>query len=90
MSRTVFCQKLQKEAEGLSTPPYPGVLGQRIFENVSAEAWGSWLEHQKTLVNEYRLNLADKRARQYISEQTERHFFGDGAETASGYVPPAE
>ena len=88
--RTVFCLKLQKEAAGLVAPPYPGALGQRIFENISEEAWRQWLEHQKMLVNEYRLNLADKRARQYISEQTERHFFGDGAETASGYVPPAQ
>lgn len=88
MSRTVFCVKLQREAEGLPTPPYPGPLGQKIFENVSAEAWRAWLEHQKMLVNEYRLNLADKRARQYVTEQTERHFFGDGAEVASGYVPP--
>lgn len=90
MSRTVFCIKTQKDAEGLPAPPYPGALGQRIFEHVSAEAWRDWLEHQKMLVNEYRLNLADRRARQYITEQTERHFFGDGAEVASGYVPPTE
>ena len=90
MSRIVFCVKLQKDAEGLPAPPYPGALGQRIFENVSAEAWHGWLEHQKMLVNEYRLNLADRRARQYIAEQTERHFFGDGAEVASGYVPLSE
>lgn len=88
MSRTVFCVKLKKDAEGLATPPYPGDLGRRIYENVSAEAWKGWLEHQKMLVNEYRLNLADKRARQYVAEQTERHFFGDGADSASGYVPP--
>lgn len=90
MSRTIFCAKLQKEAEGLAAPPYPGALGQRIYEHISAEAWRAWLEHQKMLVNEYRLNLADKRARQYIVEQTERHFFGDGAEVASGYVAPEE
>ena len=88
MSRIIYCIKLQKKAEGLSTPPYPGELGQRIFAQVSAEAWRAWLEHQKMLVNEYRLNMADRRARQYLIEQTERHFFGDGAEIASGYVPP--
>ena len=42
------------------------------------------------LVNENRLNLADVRARKYLLEQTERHFFGQGADTASGYVPPAK
>lgn len=88
MSRTVFCTKHQTEAEGLDAPPYPGELGKRIFDNVGKAAWREWLEQQKMLVNEYRLNMADKRARQYLLEQTERHFFGDGAEVASGYVPP--
>ena len=88
--RTIFCVKLQKEAEGLDTPPIGGDLGQKIFDNVSAEAWGQWLEHQKMLVNEYRLNLADKSARKYLLEQTERYFFGKGADVASGYVPIKE
>ena len=88
MIRTVFCVKLQREAEGLERPPYPGDLGRRIFESISKEAWQGWLEHQKMLVNEYRLNLADSRARRYLTEQTERHFFGEGAEVASGYIPP--
>ncbi len=84
---TVKCVKLGREAPGLQQLPFGGELGQRIFDNVSAEAWQGWLEHQKMLVNEYRLNLADKSARKYLMEQTERHFFGEGAEVASGYVP---
>src|SRR3990172_3163728 len=59
MARMVTCVKLGREAEGLDFPPYPGELGKRIFENVSKEAWKQWLEHQKMLVNENRLNLAD-------------------------------
>lgn len=89
MSRKVQCVKLGMEAEGLTAPPYPGALGRRIFDNVSQEAWRGWLEHQKMLVNEYRLNMADRKAREYLMEQTERHFFGEGAEMASGYVPPS-
>jgi len=85
----VQCVKLGKEAEGLERAPFPGDLGKRIFENVSAEAWKGWLEHQKMLVNEYRLNLADSKARKYLLEQTERYFFSDQqADVASGYVPP--
>jgi Fe-S cluster biosynthesis and repair protein YggX len=56
---------------------------------VSKEAWQQWLKQQTMLVNENRLNLADQRARKYLMEQTERHFFGAGADTASGYVPPS-
>jgi Fe-S cluster biosynthesis and repair protein YggX len=88
MARTVHCVKLGKEAEGLDFPTYPGELGKRIFDNVSKEAWKQWLEHQKMLVNENRLNLADKKARDYLAEQMEKHFFGEGAEKAQGYVPP--
>lgn len=90
MSRQVYCIKHKENSDGLEKPPYPGALGQRIYDNVSRDAWQEWLEHQKMLVNEYRLNMADRRARQYLMEQTERHFFGDGAETASGYVPTAD
>ena len=88
MPRTVHCIKLGRDAEGLDFPPYPGALGQRIFENVSKEAWQFWLEHQKRLVNENRLNLADPKARKYLATQMEAHFFGDGADAAQGYVPP--
>jgi Fe-S cluster biosynthesis and repair protein YggX len=89
MARIVHCIKLKREAEGLDFPPYPGELGKRIYENVSKEAWRQWLEHQKMLVNENRLNLADPKARKYLSEQMERHFFGAGADVAAGYVPPS-
>ena len=88
MSRKVSCVKLNREAEGLQFPPFPGELGKRIFENVSQEAWQGWLEHQKMLVNENRLSLADPAARKYLMEQTEKYFFGPGADSASGYVPP--
>lgn len=88
MARTVKCIKLGREAEGLDFPPYPGDLGKRLFENVSKEAWASWVKQQTMLVNENRLNLADPKARKYLAEQTEAHFFGAGADKAQGYVPP--
>ena len=90
MARTVMCIKLKREAEGLDFPPYPGEIGKRIYQSVSKEAWKQWLEMQKMLVNENRLNLADKKARDYLLEQMEKHFFGEGAERASGYVPPTK
>ncbi len=89
MPRTIQCVLLKKEAEGLDFPTYPGELGKRIYENVSKEAWQSWLKHQTMLVNENRLNLADARARQYLARQMENHFFGSGADQAQGYVPPS-
>ena len=90
VARTVMCIKLKREAEGLDFPPYPGEMGKRLYQSVSKEAWKQWLEQQKMLVNENRLSLADKKARDYLLEQMEKHFFGEGAERASGYVPPAK
>ena len=89
MARTVNCIKLGREAEGLDFAPYPGELGKRIFENVTKEAWQQWIRLQTMIINENRLNLADQRHRQYLAEQLEKHFFGEGAEQVQGYVPPA-
>lgn len=88
MARMVQCMYLKKEAEGLAFPPYPGELGKRIYDNISKEAFEVWKKHQTMLVNENRLNLADPRARKYLQTQMERHFFGEGADVAQGYVPP--
>jgi Fe-S cluster biosynthesis and repair protein YggX len=88
MARTVNCIKLGREAEGLDFVPYPGELGKKIFENVSKEAWQQWIRLQTMIINENRLNLADQRHRQYLAEQLEKHFFGEGVEQVQGYVPP--
>lgn len=88
MARRVNCVKLGREAEGLDFPPMPGALGNRLFENVSREAWQQWIRLQTMIINENRLNLADAGHRKYLAEQVEKHFFGEGAAPLSGYVPP--
>jgi len=88
MSRVVKCVKLGREAEGLDKPPYPGELGQRIFENVSKEAWQMWIRHQTILMNEYRLSPIDPQHRKFLEEQMEKFFFGEGAEVPEGFTPP--
>ena len=87
MTKTITCIKLGSDQEAMDFPPFPGELGERIFQNVSKKAWQAWLEQQKMLVNENRLNLADPEARKYLKEQTENYFFGDGADSAQGFVP---
>lgn len=85
--RMVTCVKLGREAAGLDKQPLPGALGQRIFESVSAEAWEMWLEHQKMLMNEYRIDLSDKSSRQILKQQMEQYFFGDGSQLPPDFVP---
>jgi Fe-S cluster biosynthesis and repair protein YggX len=89
MSRTVNCVRLKREAEGLERLPYPGELGQRIFDNVSKEAWQEWLRHQTMLINENRISPVDPKARKFLEEQMEQFFFGEGAELPPDYRPPA-
>jgi len=88
MTRMVQCVKLGHEAEGLDRPPYPGELGQRIFENVSKEAWQQWLKHQTMLINEYRLVAFEPKARQFLAGEMEKYFFGAGSKAPEGFVDP--
>lgn len=90
MARMVQCVKLGKEAEGLDRRTYPGDLGKRIFDNVSKQAWQQWLAHQTMLINEYRLTPIEPKDRQFLEEQMEQYFFGEGAATPEGYVPPSK
>jgi Fe-S cluster biosynthesis and repair protein YggX len=85
--RMVKCVKFQREMPGLATPPIKSELGQRIYENVSQEAWNLWKEHMKMLVNEYRLNLASPESQEILLKQMEDYFFGPGAALPPGYLP---
>ena len=87
MTRMVNCIKLGKEAEGLERITYPGEMGKRIFDNVSKEAWGSWVQHQTMLINEHRLSPIDPGHRQFIEEEMEKFLFGGGSAKPDGYVP---
>ncbi len=90
MTRTVKCALLGEELEGLERPPWPGELGQRIFENVSRQAWQQWLQHQTMLIHEYRLSALDLKARKFLAEEMEKFYFGGGAKKPEGYVSPSD
>ena len=88
MPRTIRCAYLQREAEGLDRPPYPGELGQRIYASISKEAWQAWVRHQTMLMNEYRLSPIEPKARKFLVEEMEKFLFGGGAQKPEGYVSP--
>ena len=88
MTRTVNCTYLGREAEGLPRPPLPGPLGERIYNEISGEAWQKWLAHQTTLINEKRLSPINPEDRKYLEEQAEAFLFGGEVDQAEGYVPP--
>ncbi len=86
-SRTVMCVKFQKDLPGLESVPWPGELGQRVYENVSAQAWKLWEERMKMILNEYRLMPWQKEAQEIIAKQMEDFFFGESAALPPGFVP---
>lgn len=88
MTRMVHCIKLNKEAEGLDKPTYPGELGQKIFENVSKEAWQLWMGQQTILINENRLTPINPEHRAFLEKEMEKFFFGGGSEMPEGFTPP--
>jgi Fe-S cluster biosynthesis and repair protein YggX len=88
MNRTVQCVLLKREASGLDRPPYPGPLGQRIFQEVSKEAWAGWVRHQTMLINEYRLTPVDPKARKFLEGEMEKYFFGPGSDKPQDFQAP--
>jgi Fe-S cluster biosynthesis and repair protein YggX len=87
MARTIHCIKLNAEAEGLDKPPFKGELGERVYNNVSKQAWRMWLEHSKMLINEYRLDLVSEAGQRIWMTELEKYFFGQGSEAPPDFKP---
>ena len=90
MSRTVFCEHLQKESEGLDFQLYPGDLGKRIFEHISKQAWTQWQSKQTMLINEKKLNMMDPEHRKLLEEEMIKFLFEGQDIVIEGYTPPSE
>jgi Fe-S cluster biosynthesis and repair protein YggX len=88
MPRMVQCKKLGKELVGMKWKPFEDDFGQRLYDNVSQEAWTMWLEHSKMLINEYRLDLMSPKDQARLREQCEQFFFGEGAQLPPDFVAP--
>lgn len=87
--RMVNCVKLGRELPGLDRPPFPGPLGQRIYESVSREAWGLWPAQATLIINHYGLSLGDPNAQKILMQQMEEFFFGANARVPEGWAPPS-
>ena len=88
--RMVTCAKLKRRLPGLAKPPMPGEFGQRIYDNISQQAWDMWQEHSRLLINHYGLNLADPDSRQILRQEMERFLFGDDEDKPEGWEPEGQ
>lgn len=87
MARIVYCVKLGRDLPGLDKPPFPGALGQRIFEQISKQAYDMWPAQSTLIINHYGLNMADPESRKILREQMEEFFFGANAQMPEGWSP---
>ena len=78
MARMVDCVVLKRQAEGLESPPHPGDIGRRIYENVSKEGWQQWLQRLQMIINENQLNTADPMSIELIEKHMLGFFFDEG------------
>jgi Fe-S cluster biosynthesis and repair protein YggX len=84
----VVCAKIGKPMPRMKQPPFPGALGQRIFENVSEEGFKLWEGQATITMNHYGLSMADPEARKFLMKQMEDFFFGPGAQVPADWIPP--
>jgi Fe-S cluster biosynthesis and repair protein YggX len=86
--RIVHCRKLGKDLPGLTRPPYKNELGQKIFAEVSKEAWDQWLKDSVKYINTYRLDLASPEGQKFMLKQASIYFgFEEGNLADTAYVP---
>lgn len=86
--RLVQCKKLGKLLPGLSRAPYKNALGQRIYEEISKEAWDGWVKESVRFVNTYRLDLTTPEGRKFMFDQAAIYFgFEDGKMADTAWTP---
>ncbi len=86
----VNCAKYGLELPALDRPPFPGPLGERIFENISQLAWEMWSEQSTLIINHYGLNMADPQSQDFIFEQMEQFLFNQPGDMPGAGGPPAK
>lgn len=84
----VHCAKMDAELPALDKRPFPGELGERIYNEVSQFAFAQWPQQATLLINHYGLNMADPRAQEFLMDEMERFFFGEGGQPPEGWSPP--
>ncbi len=83
--RTVHCRLLKKDLPGLDRPPYKNDFGQRLYNEVSKEAWQQWVKESVRFINTYRVDLATPEGQAFMFKQCAIYFGyeeGDQAQTA--------
>lgn len=89
--RIVHCRKLDKDLPGLAKPPFRNELGQRIYNEISKEAWDMWRRDSVKFINTYRVDLASPDGQKFMFRQCAIYFgMEDGEAAQTAWTPPTE
>jgi Fe-S cluster biosynthesis and repair protein YggX len=88
--KKIFCAKLKQSLAALSAAPFPGPMGEKIYHNISQQAWNQWISHQTMLINEYRLNTLDLKSKTFLKDEMNQFLFGEGSNKPVGYTPQTD
>ncbi len=89
--RMVHCKKLNEKLPGLKRPPYRNEFGQKVYEEISQQAWDQWLKDSVKLINTYRVDLAAAAGQRFMMDQCAIYFgYKDGELAETAWVPPSE
>lgn len=87
--RIVHCRKLDKDLPGLDRPPFRNELGQKLFAEVSKEAWQLWLKDSVKIINTYRVDLVTSEGQKFMLQQCSVYFgYEQGEEAKTAWTPP--
>ncbi|XRX42871.1 MAG: oxidative damage protection protein [Buchnera aphidicola (Eriosoma harunire)] len=69
MKRMIYCKFFNCILPGLSSNTYPGLLGKKIFNEISEKAWKKWLNIQTKIINEKKINTLIKQDRDKLKQE---------------------
>jgi len=65
----VTCIRCHQTREAIEGASYGGKIGEEIKGKVCNICWKEWYEQSIKIINEYRLNLREASAREFLSTQ---------------------
>ena len=86
---TIHCKFLDIQSEALDRPPWPGELGKRLQQEISAAAWQQWQQRLVMIINEYQLNSANPEHQALIEKHMQGFLFKEGeyGQMPAGFNP---
>jgi Fe-S cluster biosynthesis and repair protein YggX len=74
----IECTRCGNRREGLAKAPLRTELGERIHSSICRVCWGEWLGYQQALINHYGLDVREREARDFLTQNMEAFLFRTG------------